>query len=269
MYWQQATATMLKTLVTAVRPGLITDLDGTLSPIVDEPDAAQITPRNRQLLAALQEHLALVAVISGRAVTDLRARVDLPGLTYLGNHGLEGWSDGQVVVAPEVAAWRPALTAAADSLQSHLKPGMMLEDKGVTLSIHYRRTHDPRAAAAAFAPEVQAVAAQHALNVFHGRMVFELRPPIAVHKGTALRSLVDQHALDAVVYLGDDTTDVDAMRMARSLREQQASYCLALGVISAGAPAAVRDEADLFLSSVADVEAFLAWLLKARSASAS
>jgi trehalose 6-phosphate phosphatase len=266
MNWLDAAKTMLKPVRMANRIGLITDLDGTLSHIVPVPDAAQITPRNRELLASLHSKLALVAVVSGRSVIDLVTRVDLPGLVYVGNHGLERWVNGQTEIAPEISAYRSSLEAAYDVLQSSLVSGMEIEDKGATLSVHYRRTPDPQAVATSFEPKARSVADQFGLNLFHGRMVFELRPPVEVNKGTAFKDLVNQHALDAAVFLGDDTTDVDALRMAQLLREQQTCYCVGLGVLSDGTPDSVRDNADLLVSGVSDVETFLAWLLKACSA---
>ncbi len=265
-YWQDALS-LLQPLVERPRLGLVTDVDGTISPIVSEPEAAQVTGRSRELLRALQVHLALVAVVSGRSVKDVRNRVALPGVVYLGNHGLERWEDNRVVPAPQAAAFRPALEAAMEALGPQQMPGMQIEDKGATLSIHYRQTADPAAVAEKFAPLLREIAASHGLSFFQGRMVFELRPPLEVNKGTAFRGLVIERELDAAVYIGDDTTDVDALRMARQLRQEQRCYCLGLGVESPDIPDAVRATADLLVSGVSGVESFLAWLLTARSAS--
>lgn len=266
MHWQSATGGLLAPLVSAPRLGIVTDVDGTISPIVAEPDAAQVTPGNRALLAALAKELTLVAVISGRAVDDVRARVGVPGLVYVGNHGLEWWSGDQVEVPPGLQAYRPALEAARRALASALLPGMVLEDKGATLSLHYRQTGDPDAAAA-FTPIIERIASANGLRLFQGRRVFELRPPLDVDKGSAFARLVARYDLDAAAYLGDDTTDADALQTARRLRQDGTCYALGLGVLGAETPAIVRDQADLSLSGVDDAEAFFAWLLNARSAS--
>ena len=265
--WQDAQQTILKPLVTTARFGVITDMDGTLSPIVRVPEEAAITPRSRELLRALAGELALVAVVSGRAAADVQERVGLPELVYAGNHGLERWAAGRVELTPAAAAYRPALEAVLARLPDHDIPGMQIEDKGPTLSIHYRQTADPIQAAATLQPVLDDLAADHDLRLFQGRMVFELRPPIDVHKGTAFRQLVQEHDLDAAVYLGDDTTDVDALRMARALREQDAAYCVGVGVDSDDMPADVGDSADVLAAGVSGVEAFLDWLLMARRAS--
>jgi trehalose 6-phosphate phosphatase len=267
MYWQDATATVLHTLVHQTQLGLVTDVDGTISPIVDDPDAAQVTPRSRAQLRGLQRHLALVAAISGRAAGDVQARVGLPELVYVGNHGLEWWTDGQVELAPAAATYRPALEAVLAAARTHQEPGMLVEDKGATLSIHYRQTDDPSAAAARLAPLLQQLAEQHELRLFQGRMVFEVRPPVDINKGSAFRQLVDRYHLDGAIYLGDDTTDADAMRVACDLRADGTCYALALGVESDDMPDAVRANADVLAAGVHDVEDFLSWLLNAVSAS--
>lgn len=267
MYWQAATSTLLGPVVSSARVGLVTDVDGTISPIVNHPDAAQVTPRSRALLADLRSHLALVAVISGRAAADVRERVGIPGLVYVGNHGLEWWAGERIEIAPEAAAFRPALEAALDAIRGEQGPGMLVEDKGATLSVHYRQTADPAAVSARLAPVLANLAGQHGLKLFQGRMVFEIRPPVDVNKGSAFQHLIARHNLDAALYLGDDTTDVDALRAARRLREEATCYAVGLGVESAHMPPAVRDHADLLLAGVQDVEAFLSWLLIARSAS--
>lgn len=267
MYWQAATATLLAKLLDHQRVGLVTDIDGTVSPIVNDPDAAQVTPRNRALLEALHGHLALVAAISGRAVDDVRQRVGLPELVYVGNHGLEWWIDGRVELAPDAVRFRPALEAALAAAAPHRVPGMILEDKGATVSIHYRQTSDPDHTRAALTPVLEQIAAQHGLKLFQGRMVFEIRPPVAVDKGSAFRQLIERHSLDAALYLGDDTTDADALRTARELRAAGTCYALALGVESDDMPPVVRENADVLLRGVQDVESFLAWLLDEASAS--
>jgi trehalose 6-phosphate phosphatase len=264
--WQDALPT-LRSLVIRTRLGIVTDVDGTLSPIVPDPDAAQITQRSRELLQALRAHLTVVAVVSGRSAEDVRMRVGLPELTYLGNHGLERWEAGQLTIAPAAAQFRPALEAALRDLSPRQVPGMQIEDKGATLSIHYRRTAEPEAVSQQLGPVIREIAARHNLTFFQGRMVFELRPPIEINKGTAFRSLIRDHNLEAAIYLGDDTTDVDALQMARQLRQEHSCYCFGLGVVSPGTPEAVREAADFLVSGVPGVESFLDWLLTARSAS--
>lgn len=267
MHWQDATATTLRKLIEQPRLGLITDVDGTISPIVAHPDDAQVTPRNRELLDALQDVLTLVAVISGRAADDISQRVGIPGLVYIGNHGLETWIDGEISIVPEARAYRPNLETVRDAIEPYILPGMILEDKGATLSIHYRRAEDPAAAAAQLEPVIRRLTEANDLRLHQGRMVSEIRPPVEVNKGTAFRYLVSEYALDAALYLGDDVTDADALRAARELRQDGTCYALALGVESKDTPSQVLDNSDLLLSSVQDVSEFFSWLFNALRAS--
>ncbi len=267
MHWQPTQSAALKRFVGYPRLGLIADLDGTLSPITGRPDQAQITPKNMELMERLQRQLTLVAVLSGRSAADIRSRVGIPGITYIGNHGLERWQRGRISVLPAAQAFRARLESALADLQPHQVPGMILEDKGATISIHYRQTRNPSEVFERLLPVIQEIAARHGLDHFQGRMVFELRPPIEVDKGSALRSLVSEHLLDSAFFLGDDTTDVAAFRMARRLRRAGRCYSFGIGVDSDETPAAVLETADLLVSGISGVESFLDWLSAARMAS--
>lgn len=265
MHWQQHTATTLAPLTTAIRLGVITDMDGTISPIVEHPHLAQVTPRNLELLKNLQSYVTLVAVISGRGASDIQQRIGLDDIVYIGNHGLERWEDGAVHIAPDVLPFRSAL----ENIQAQipLQPGMFIEDKGATLSIHYRQTANPSAVVDEYTPRIKALAEEFGLRFFPGRMIFEIRPPLEVHKGTALAYLVDHYDLDTVLFLGDDVTDTDAMRVAHDLHHQQRCYAVTVGVLSADTPPIVREQADVLAQGVGDIERLLAWLLNARMAS--
>jgi len=267
MHWREAIPILTDLAAQPGRLGLITDVDGTISPIVDQPDAAQVTPRNRELLSRLESSLPLVAVISGRSAKDVHARLDLPGLVYIGNHGLERWVDGQIQIHPEARRYRPALEKAQADIQAFLQPGMLLEDKGATLSLHYRQAKHPDQVAIALQPKLQQLANSHGLWLTEGRRVFEFRPPVNIDKGTAFRGLVRDYRLEAALYLGDDTTDIAALQAARNLRADGSCRAYGLGVKSDGTPATVLTNADFLIYGLLEVESFLAWLLKARMTS--
>lgn len=266
MYWESAKEKLLEA-INKPRLGLITDVDGTISPIVDVPDEARVTPRNLELLAELGAQLTLTAVISGRSAEDVYERVGLPKLVYIGNHGMEQWKDGKVILSPKAAAYRSALSTAIPEIKQILVTGMRFEDKGATLSVHYRQTSNPERIANKLTSSMQGIAKKHGLHLTQGRMVFEFRPPVETNKGTAFEDLVKSHQLDGAFYLGDDTTDVAVFLAAR--RQRQAGQCLAygLGVESRGTPLAVLTEADYLVQEVPGVESFLDWLSKARMAS--
>lgn len=258
--WQDVVETRLPAFIEAsTRLGLISDFDGVLSPIVEDRNAAHLPDRRRLLLAQLAEHLPVVALVSGRGTADLYSRVRLPELHYFGNHGMEEWRDGAAHLLPIVGEFRPALEALRDSIE--LSAGMEIEDKGASLAIHYRNTPEPDAIPATYRPLLGRLSDEHGLTLSEGRMIFEVKPPIEVNKGTALENIVRWHALDAVIYLGDDTTDVDAMQAAAALRRAETCDALNLGVVDDESPDSIRQNADYFLSDPDDVEGFFAWLL--------
>src|SRR3989304_1617254 len=165
LHWKQATDTLTK-LVRTPRFGLFSDRDGTLAPIASSPQEAQLSPRGRQLLAALRDALPLVVLISGRRVANLVKKVNVPGLVYIGNHGLEYWEEGQTVVVPEAAPYLPKLQAIKAELKTLEQDGAFVEDKHATLSFHYRQVSQPDEFAARNAGRIAELAAKHGFFVF-------------------------------------------------------------------------------------------------------
>lgn len=238
--------------------GLVTDVDGTISPIVDEPDQAAILPGVRPLLEQLRDHLLVVGVISGRGAEDVRQRVGVPGLVYYGNHGFEKLYRGKVIIPEAVMPYQSALAQAAAEVQQELLPGMMLEDKGVTLTIHYRQLAVSEEALSGFDKLITSLAARLGLTLSQGRKVYELRPPLKVDKGSAFASLVKDFNVQAAVYLGDDTTDAAVFEKAKRLRQAGSCRCYGIGVLSANTPAEVLEKSDYSAEGVEDVAEFLA-----------
>lgn len=255
----------LKRLFEFTRVGLISDFDGTLSPIVSDPAAAQMTSRNRELLLALQARLTLLGFISGRGVLDLAAKVAIPGAVYIGNHGFDRLIDHQIVHPPELAAYRAPLQAILSAIGALELEGVQIEDKGATASIHYRRAPDPTTAQALLADALRPLIATSPIELFTGRMIYELRPPLPVNKGTAFADLISDYRLEAVVFLGDDVTDADAMRVAQTLRQTGRCDAITIGVQTAHTPQVVLDHSDILVSGIAGVEAWLESLLSASS----
>ncbi len=272
-HWKSATDSFFAPILACERLGLVTDMDGTISHIAETPEAAVVTPRNRQLLGTMVLMLPLVAAVSGRSARDLQARVAVPGVVYIGNHGLERWENGGRTINENVRQYRRALAAALDELRPKMTVGMWIEDKYATASIHYRLTPNPEKAVQQLDPIIQDVVSRHGLKVNSGRRLFEIRPPIEANKGTALEELVDEYKLDAVIYLGDDLTDVDAMQKARELRTEDRCKAVNVGVVPTATDGdteiekTVRGASDMIVKDVNDVEAFLGWLLNKLSES--
>jgi trehalose 6-phosphate synthase/phosphatase len=201
-------------------PALLLDFDGTLARLVDDPARAEIPAAVRASLARIaRADRTLVAVISGRALGDIRARVGLYGLVYAGNHGLEMSGPGWSWAHKGAAGAREALAAALAALRTRLRrvPGVLVEDKGYSASVHYRRTPAPRVEEVRVAVlEEVARAAGERLTVRRGKQVLEIRPAVDWDKGAAARWLLERTYGEAwpqraaVVYVGDDRTDEDA-----------------------------------------------------------
>jgi trehalose-phosphatase len=195
------------------------DFDGTLSPIVDDPDAARPTETARAALARLAGAVP-VAVVSGRDLADVERRVGVGGLWYAGSHGFEvaGPAGQRYEHEPALDAL-DALDEAERALSSELVgiPGAIVERKRFALSAHYRQVAPDRADEVVDAVDRQA-AAHPGLRVAGGRRVAELRPDLDWGKGRALRWVLDQIDPDGratPVYAGDDLTDEDALAEIR------------------------------------------------------
>ncbi len=234
---------------------VVTDIDGTVSAIAPTPAEAMVDPGAKAALALLAERLAAVAVVSGRAPQDGAAMVGLPELIYIGNHGLERIAGGTPWTHPVAAAAQPAIAAALAEIESAARAGgdlpwLIIENKGVTGTVHYRLAPDQIAAAALLEPLARAAADRHGLRLTLGRMIFEVRPAPAVNKGTAIRELAQDLGLRGIVFFGDDVTDVDAFRALRELREAGAAATLRVGVLGPDTSPAVLAEIDISVSGV-------------------
>ncbi len=196
------------------------DFDGTLSEIVDNPDSARLAEGAADALTWLTAQCA-VAVLSGRDLADVRARIGLPGIWYAGSHGFElTGPDGAHHQNAQAAASLPALGQAAAELRDQLGEiaGVVVERKRFGVAVHYRNAARDRVAQVIAA--VRAAGRRAELAVTTGREVIELRPNVDWDKGKTLRWLlgqVDGAGPDRLlpVYLGDDITDEDAFDAVR------------------------------------------------------
>ena len=234
---------------------LVTDIDGTISAIAPTPAEAMVDAEAKAALALLATRLAAVAVVSGRAPQDGAAMVGLPEIFYVGNHGLERIARGTPWTHPDAEVARPAIAAALTEVAAAARavadlPWLVVENKGVTGTIHYRLAPDPAAAIALLEPLARQAAERHGLRLTLGRMILELRPELAVNKGTAIRELARELGLRGIVFFGDDITDVDAFRALREMRAAGEAATLRVGVLGSETPQAVRDEIDFAITGV-------------------
>ena len=208
----------IRRIAQASRPGIVMDFDGTLSEIAPTPDSALIEPRSARALRRLVGRFPLVSVLSGRGVSDLADRVGVGGVVYVGNHGAEYIVDGVYRVAGDVDRDATGIPDILAYLKAALNdPGVLYEDKGFSASVHFRQTYDPDRAARMLRDSLPDAPAIERFDTFWGKKVLEIRPLRAMNKGDALVALVEEYDLDALVFGGDDTTDLDAMRRMRSM----------------------------------------------------
>ncbi|MBU2609295.1 MAG: trehalose-phosphatase [Chloroflexi bacterium] len=246
--------------------GLVTDVDGTISPTAPTPQQAEVTPLCRRYLELLCQQIALVAAVSGRSAAQVAEMVDIGGMVYIGNHGLERWVNGRPELTREARGYQAMMAAALSELKPLLSmEGIIIENKGVTATIHYRRSPDPASAEKQIAETLQNSSQASKLHAMPGRMAINLLPPVATNKGTATSDLIREYGLRSGVYLGDDVTDIDAFKAIHDYPQETGFHGLAIGVISEEMPEMFTGEVDFTLNGVRDVERFLEWLSRTAS----
>jgi trehalose 6-phosphate phosphatase len=261
------------TLVEALEPlrsdpshaAVLLDIDGTLAPIVRHADDAHVPEATRTLLIEISKRYGVVGCVSGRRAHAARQIVAIGSIAYIGNHGGELLRPAatQVELNPEVEAWSGRVLAFARRVYTseHQRLRVRLEDKQAIAAFHWRGAPDEEAAAAAV-KEIAARAQEEGFVVHWGRKVLEVRPPVALHKGMGVTALLGASAQAAALYVGDDTTDIDAFRALRELERSgvlRAAVCAA--VSSEEAPAELVREADLTIDGTSGVRGLLEALL--------
>jgi trehalose 6-phosphate phosphatase len=231
------------------RAAILTDVDGTLAPIVARPEQAAVPERATELLERLSERYGLVGCISGRRAEEAQRLVGVGSIAYAGNHGLELLLPGDAAPRfdPSLEGRERDAAAFVSELgaEALTETGLRLEDKGPIQALHWRGAGDERTAEA-HAHEIAAAAGRTGLELRWGRKVLELRPAGGGGKDAAVAALLAADGVTAAVYAGDDRTDLDAFRRLRELVEDgdlEAAVCV--GVVSDEAPPELVEESDL------------------------
>ena len=250
---------------------IVTDFDGTLAPIVDDPAGARLLDGAAEAMVRLASRFAVVAVVSGRPVAFLSEMLALPeslgesgserpvaavgGVRLVGLYGLEWWHGDGVVVEPGAESWRPVVSAAAGRLAAGAPDGAAVERKGLAVTVHWRLAPEASSwAHAAVAAEVESTG----LRSHPGRRSLELRPPLEVDKGSVLRRLVA--GCTAACYLGDDLGDLPAYAALADLSREQGMDTLAVAVADDESAPEVVAAADLVLDGPQQALRVLEWL---------
>jgi trehalose 6-phosphate phosphatase len=244
---------------------ILLDIDGTLAPIVRHADDAHVPEATRAVLIEVSRRYELVGCVSGRRAATARSIVAIGTITYVGNHGGELLRPGstRAEIDPELEAWTARIRDFSNRALTaeHHRIRVRGEDKEAIAAFHWRGAPDEEVAEAAVRRIAEA--AEHEGFVVHwGRKVLEVRPPVAFDKGLGITSLLRSEDVRAAVYVGDDTTDLDAFRALRSLQsdgELEAALCVV--VASDETPPELAEEADLAVEGPAGVRGLLEALL--------
>ncbi|MDQ4042940.1 MAG: trehalose-phosphatase [Actinomycetota bacterium] len=241
---------------------ILTDIDGTLAPIVPTPDMSEVPAEIKEHLRRLSEKYLLVAGVSGRKTQDALDLVGLADVVYFGNHGFEILREGEVEVVPEALPYLEKVEELERRAHEELGPlGAFVEEKGITASVHYRNA--PPEVGVRSVELVKREGERLGLRITVGRGVVEARPPIRANKGTAVRTLVEEYEPERAMFIGDDTTDLDAFRELEKLREEGTlKEILRVGVASDEGPPEITSEADLVVDCVEGVGELFRELLK-------
>lgn len=237
------------------RSAIFCDIDGTIAPIADRADEAVVPDAARQTLAVLARRYGIVGCVSGRRVAEARRMVGIGGIAYIGNHGFE-WSRAQtteVSVSPRLAGHEDEAAELARAWDTAELRGLRLriEDKGSIQAFHWRGAPD-QAAAESKAQEVAAAAQASGLVAHWGRKVLEIRPAVAIDKGTAIAELLAGTETRHALYGGDDRTDLDAFAALRAMRERGAlTTAVCIGVAGDEAVAELPERSDIVVAGPA------------------
>lgn len=239
--------------------GIFLDLDGTLAELVDLPESVKLPPRTREYLARLADRYLSIVIISGRAASAIQGIVQLPHLTYVGNHGLE------VIESDERTVWLPApfasqMRALGELLRQSIdRPGVALELKELSHAIHYRGAPDPAEARTRILSALEALPLED-VRIREGKFLVQLRPDASLDKGTAVERLVRERGIERVLYAGDDTTDLDAFWSIGNLMGEGDIEGHRVAVWYPDTPPELLEQGDLSADGIQDIQALLGWL---------
>lgn len=261
------------TLVEALEPvrtdphvsAILLDIDGTLAPIVRHAADAHVPQATRTLLIEIARRYRVVGCVSGRRSTSARQMVAIGTIAYVGNHGGELLRPGstRAEVDPQLLEWTARVREFAQRVYTpeHQRLRVRSEDKDSIAAFHWRGAPDEALAEEAVR-EIARRAEAEGLAVHWGRKVLEVRPPVRVDKGGAVQRLLRDVDVDAALYAGDDTTDLDAFRALTELAESgRLKAAVRVGVRSDEGPPAIAEEADVVVDAGDGVRALLAALL--------
>jgi trehalose 6-phosphate phosphatase len=245
--------------------GVFLDFDGTVSEIVKIPSEARPVAGASEVLSGLAHRIAVVSIVSGRSARQLLEWMG-SGIEIWGVHGAEHVVDGRVALSDFVAPYAEVIAEARKELEkrcAELKlPGVMVEDKGAIVALHYRNTPIPEEARPMLEALAEEVARTHDVEMLPGRMVIELKPPLKFSKSDVVKRLARDHKLSAAAFLGDDVGDLAAFDALDELAAAGVAT-VRVGVRSDESPEELLERADEVVDGPRATVAWLQSLLEA------
>jgi trehalose 6-phosphate phosphatase len=246
------------------RAAIFCDVDGTLAPIVQRPEDANVPKETSRLLGRLARRYACVACVSGRSVADVRRLVGVGGVAYAGSHGAELLEPGSTTprVVEAFKSWEKQVKGFVGERDTPELRSMRIriEDKGPIMTFHWRGAPDEdrsRTHLEGLAQEAETAG----LAIHWGRKVLEIRPPVPVDKGQAVRDLVLSSGVRTALFGGDDVTDLDGFAALATLAEEGAlDQAVRVGVRSDEGPPEILEQADLVVNGIEGFQRVLAEL---------
>jgi len=241
--------------------GMVFDIDGTLSPIAPTPDEARLYPGVVAILEQLRER-AHLAILTGREIENGAKMIHLEGLTYVGTHGLE-WSEGLpqshgITLAPDIAEYIEPARAILRLAEMQLaqEPGILIEYKHVGGAVHYRLAPNPDEARQKIVALLEAPAAAAHISLHDDKFTVDVRVPSTRNKGQALKQLVRDWDVQAILFGGDSKTDLDAF-LALDQLQQEGKAALGIVVQHIDTAPELLEQADIIVQGVEGMVRFL------------
>ena len=243
--------------------GFVLDFDGTLSEIVPSPPDARLVRGADRVLERLVESYSVVAILSGRRAEEVARLVAVPGIHYYGLYGAERLLRNELVQPPEAAAYRGVASRIARDAEAMISAeglhGCEVEFKDLTVSIHYRNA-ERQDAGLVISEWAEVVASRRRFSVGSGRMVVELKPP-GISKSFTIEKIIRAASLSRILFAGDDSADLEAMRHLESLSYVDA---VRVAVMSSEAPKELEAVSDFSTDSPAGLVGLLRGFLVAQ-----
>ena len=252
----------LKKLLQRKPFGLITDMDGTISPIPHNFLQTPIPPPTLPQLTALVSHFDVLAIVSGRTSEAVKDIVNIEGIKYIGHYGMEQWDNNQAILHPDAGAYVPSMRALAKELEPLRSiKGLIIQDKWATISIHYHMSPQPEIVKQQILDLLMKSPYIKNLLIMDEKTNIGIVPRVSIDKGTAVTNLIQQHNLKGAIYLGDDIGDAPAFRAIRMAKRNRGFDGLAILVTGAETSQDMLDEIDCTLDGLQETVTLLQWLV--------